>query len=284
VLHKFNGADGMFPEGPLAEDAAGNLYGAVPVGVGNGAVYKMDKSGEETVLYTFSGGSDGGIPEGGVIIDSAGNLYGTTMDGGAGFGNSGYGVVFKVDPAGNETVLHAFTSGSDGANPASALLLDAKGNLYGVTENGGSSECGGTGCGTAFELSPESGGGWTENVLYAFCSVAGCADGEEPLAGPLVIDSAGNLYGTTYFGGTADDGVVFELDAAGKETILHSFTGGSDGANPRAGVIMDSEGNLYGTAEEGGGTCYESYTCGDLRGRVQDCPLVLLCYKVDACR
>jgi uncharacterized repeat protein (TIGR03803 family) len=265
VLHKFTGTpDGSIPEGLLAEDTAGNLYGTTPLGgnLGNGAVFKIDKSGTETVLYNFSGGSDGYGPDGGVVRDSGGNLYGTAMYGGVGFGNSGYGVVFKVDPSGTETVLHAFESGSDGANPASALLLDLKGNVYGMTEAGGNSECGGTGCGTVFEVSPESGGVWTETVLYAFCSVAGCADGVDPLAGPLVMDAVGNLYGTTYFGGTADDGVMFELSPAGKETVLHSFTGGSDGANPRAGVIMDSRGNLYGTTEEGGAKCYTSYTCG----------------------
>jgi uncharacterized repeat protein (TIGR03803 family) len=177
-----------------------------------------------------------------------------TFEGGA----FGAGVVYKLDASGNETLLYSFAGGSDGANPDSVLLLDAQGNLYGTTENGGNSECGGTGCGVVFELSPQSGGNWTETVVYTFCSVSGCADGERPGVGPLVLDAAGNLYGTTIFGGAyqscnADTcGVVFKLDPEGNETVLHSFTGGADGADPAAGLIMDKAGNLYGTAELGG--------------------------------
>jgi len=265
VLHKFTGdPDGFFPEGVLVEDGSGNLFGTSPVGgaSGNGAVFKIDTNGKETVLYSFSGGSDGCFPYPGVISDSAGNLYGVTLLGGAGFGNSGYGVVFKVDTVGNETVLHTFGE-SDGSNPDSALLFDSKGILYGTTQNGGSgSGCGATGCGTVFMLSPESGGQWSESVLYSFCSLSNCADGEKPLSGPLVMDSAKNLYGTTYFGGIADNGVVFKLDTTGRETVLHSFTGGTDGANPWTGLIIDSSGSLYGTTQAGGAVCYTSYTCG----------------------
>jgi uncharacterized repeat protein (TIGR03803 family) len=252
VLYKFDGTDGVGPGGPLAIDTAGNIYGATALGVANGAVFKIDTSGNETVLYAFSGGSDGSIPEGGVIRDSEGNLYGTTQYGGVGFGDSGYGVVFMVDTAGNETVLHAFTSGSDGADPSSALIFDSEGNLYGTTDAGGSSACGGTGCGTVFKLSPNGDGTWSESILYAFCSTGNCTDGEEPVSGPLARDSSGNLYGTTYFGGAYRNcdgdacGVVFKLDTSGNETVLHSFAGGSDGAFPFAGVAIDGRGNLYG--------------------------------------
>jgi uncharacterized repeat protein (TIGR03803 family) len=261
VLHKFTGTpDGFFPQAVLIKDVAGNLYGTTPLGGtgGLGAVFKIDKGGKETVLYNFSGGSDGCFPYPGVILDSAGSLYGVASEGGDGFCNSGMGVLFKLDKRGNETVLHTFQGGSDGANPDSVLLFDSQGNLYGTTENGGSSGCGGTGCGTVFELSHDG----AETVLYAFCSLSNCADGEVPGAGPLVRDSTGNLYGTTFFGGTSDHGVVFKLGTSGKETVLHNFTGRADGANPVAGLVLDDSGALYGSAEQGGATCFTSYTCG----------------------
>lgn len=258
VLHKFTGPpDGYLPGGgPLVEDSAGNLYGTTGEGgQASGTVFKIDAAGTETVLYSFTGGSDGCFPESGVILDSAGNLYGVTLDGGAGFCNSGYGVVFEVDTDGNETVLHTF-EGSDGANPDSVLLFDAQGNLYGTTENGGSSDVCDGGCGTVFELSPQN-GGWSETVLYSFCSLSGCADGYRPGRGPLVRDAAGNLYGTTDFGSTYNNcngscGTVFKLDTSGKESVLHDFTGGADGTSSNAGLTIDSEGNLYGAAGQGG--------------------------------
>jgi uncharacterized repeat protein (TIGR03803 family) len=116
-------------------------------------------------LYSFTCESDGCTPYPGVVLDSAGNLYGSAFYGGAAFGNSGYGVIFKLDTTGALTVLHTFDL-ADGANPSSVLLFDSQGNLYGTTQNGGNSECGGTGCGVVFELSPQSGGGWLETVLY----------------------------------------------------------------------------------------------------------------------
>jgi uncharacterized repeat protein (TIGR03803 family) len=141
--------------------------------------------------------------------------------------------------------------------------MDAAGNLYGTTQAGGNlGNCTeGAGCGVVFKLSPQPEGNWTESTLYEFCSEKNCVDGVDPVAGPLAMDSAGNLYGTTYFGGAYANcdgdacGVVYKLDPAGNETVLHSFTGGSDGATPWAGVILDSEGNLYGTAQVGGKTC-----------------------------
>ena len=261
VLYKFKGTpDGYFPESVLVEDATGSLYGTTYLGGANGlgAVFKIDTTGKETVLYSFSGGSsDGCSPYPGVILDPAGDVYGVATDCGA----YKYGVVFVVDTASRETVLYNFSSGLDGANPDSVLLFDTRGNLYGTTAKGGTG-CGGTGCGTVFELSPQPGGGWTEGVLYRFCSLSGCADGELPGSGPLVMDAAGSLYGTTYFGGIKDDGIVFKLDTGGKETVLHSFTGGSDGAFPVPGLAMDGAGNLYGTTQQGGATCFTSYTCG----------------------
>jgi uncharacterized repeat protein (TIGR03803 family) len=267
VLHKFTGdPDGFFPEALLVKDAAGNLYGTTYVGgrTGNGAVFKIDTSGKEAVLYSFTGGSDGCGPYPGVILDSARNLYGVATD----CGGDGAGVVFMVDSTGKETLLYTFTGSSDGGRPDSVLLFDSNRNLYGTTAEGGNSECGGTGCGVVFKLLPQSGGGWSESVLYDFCSLSNCTDGEGPGTGPLVRDSSGNLYGTTYFGGAYRNcngdacGVVFKLDAKGKETVLHSFTGGADGANPAAGLVLDSRGNLYGTTQAGGAICIQSFTCG----------------------
>src|ERR1035441_332430 len=155
-----------------------------------------------------------------------------------------------------EKVLHNFNNnGTDGTNPRAGLIFDAAGNLYGTTENGGTN-----GVGTVFELTPTAGGGWTETVLYSFCSQANCTDGYQPWAG-LIFDAAGNLYGTTVYGGTADTtcsycGTVFELTPNGSggwtETVLHSFGDGTDGFYPSAGLIFDAAGNLYGTTAMGG--------------------------------
>lgn len=266
VLYEFGGdTDGFFPNALLVADAGGNLYGTTSVGGGvpaYGTVFRVDPQGNETILHSFTGppegGEDGAFPEEGVIRDSAGNLYGVTSQG----GTYGAGAVYKIDSSGGETLLYSFTGGTDGSNPDSVLLADANGNLYGTTGAGGNLNCaGGSGCGMVFEMSPQPGGSWTEAVLYTFCSLPNCSDGERPEFGPLVRDAAGNLYGTTIFGGTgcgrSGCGIVFKLDASGKETVLHSFTGGSDGTSPFAGLVMDGAGNLYGTAGAGGG----DFTC-----------------------
>jgi uncharacterized repeat protein (TIGR03803 family) len=189
----------------------------------------------ETVLYNFAPPPKGFGPYGGVIRDSQGNLYGTALSG----GSAGRGVVYKVDVAGHETVLHNFTGGTDGSNPSAGVIRDSAGNLYGTTTYGGSA-----GQGVVYKVDAAG----HETVLYSF---TGAADGGQPSAG-VIRDSAGNLYGTTYFGGSAARGVVYELDATGHETVLYSFTGGADGRFPIAGVIRDSAGNLYGTTYYGG--------------------------------
>ena len=190
------------------------------------------------MLYSFTG-SDGSEPFAGLIADSSGNLYGTTQSGGA---SGGHGVVFKLSPSGTETVLHTFTGGSDGGIPRAGLIADTGGNLYGTTAGGGASNAG-----TVFKLSPSG----TETVLYSFTG----SDGSGPFAG-LIADSSGNLYGTTQSGGASGGhGVVFKLSPGGTETVLYSFTGGSDGGTPRAGLIADSSGNLYGTTQFGGPGC-----------------------------
>jgi uncharacterized repeat protein (TIGR03803 family) len=239
VLYSFTGgADGQWPNAGVLRDSAGNLYGTTYGGgtAYNGAVYKLDTTGHETVLYSFTGGADGGNPFAGVIRDSAGNLYGTTSGG----GTAGAGVVYKLDTAGHETVLHSFTGGADGQWPNAGVIRDSAGNLYGTTAYGGTANEG-----VVFKVDTTG----QETVLYGF---TGGADGGQPFAG-VIRDSAGNLYGTTYLGGAADRGVVYKLDTGGHETVLYSFTGGADGSGPYAGVIRDSAGNLYGTTGSGAG-------------------------------
>lgn len=251
VLHSFTGgSDGAFPyTGLLLLDAAGNLYGTTTNGgkcatsFGCGVVFKLDPAGNETVLHTFTG-NDGVGPFGGLTRDAAGNLYGT-----AGGGSGSYGVIFKLDPNGEETVLYAFTGGLDGAYPQAGVVSDAAGNLYGTTEQGGDTSCsvaGSNGCGVVFELDPNG----KETVLYAF---TGELDGAYPLAG-LIRDPSGSLYGTANLGGSICSecyGTLFAISPAGKEVLIHSFMGGTDGGNPKAGLLADS-GYLYGTATSGG--------------------------------
>ena len=254
VLYSFCSAlyctDGFGPLAGLIMDTTGNLYGTTYYGGANsqgGTVFKLDSAGHYTVLYSFCSASncrDGGYPYAGLILDAAGNLYGTTSGGGA----NGNGTVFKLDSAGHYTVLYNFCSASnctDGANPLASLILDAAGNLYGTTDYGGANDIG-----AVFKL--DSAGHYT--VLYAFCSASNCTDGSNPYAG-LILDTTGNLYGTTVSGGANNDGTVFKLDRAGHYTVLYSFCSASnctDGVNALAGVILDAAGNLYGTTDYGG--------------------------------
>jgi uncharacterized repeat protein (TIGR03803 family) len=266
LLYKFIGTpNGWFTAAGLVRDAAGNLYGDTQQGgssgSGYGTVFKVDRTGKETVLYSFAGGSDGIDPYATLVRDSAGNLYGVTVAGGGTSCEFGCGTVFEVDTAGKETVLYRFQGGADGSNPNGGLLLDGSGNLYGTTNTGGEGPCdAGNGCGTVFRLDTSG----KETVLYRF---SGGTDGEFPEAG-VVRDNAGNLYGTTVFGGAYRNcngdacGVIFKLDTAGNETVLHSFSG-SDGAQPTY-LTRDSAGNLYGVAEVGGDTknCFPPDGCG----------------------
>jgi hypothetical protein len=278
VLRGFNGSpDGSFPvNSRLTFDTSGNLYGMTGEGGatggncftpnGCGVFFKLTPSSHgwtESVLYSFTGGADGATPCGGVFIDQAGNVYRTAANGGA----YGYGTVFKLTAAGSGWTgagLYSFTGDTDGSTPCSDIVADQKGNLFGTASVGGDqgSQClGYSGCGTVFELTPNSGGGWAFSVLYTF---TGAADGGGP--GELISDAAGNLYATTWQGGdtncvsSSGCGTVFRLafsNGAWTETALHSFSGlGSrthgDGAFPNARLTFDADGNLYGTTYEGG--------------------------------
>ena len=225
MLHSFTGGtDGASPYAGLIRDAAGNLYGTTVYGgtSSSGTVYKIDASGQEMVLYSFTGGNDGGFPYGGVIRDSAGNLYGTTYYGGA----SDAGTVYKIDASGQETVLYSFTGGTDGGFPYAGVIRDSAGNLYGTTTGGGAS-----GLGTVYKIDASG----QETVLHSF---TGGADGANPDAG-VIRDSAGNLYGTTISGAASEGGTVYEVDSTGLETVLYSFQGGTDGYYPYGGLTGD---------------------------------------------
>src|SRR5271166_4440240 len=266
-LYPFNTSgnltDGGWPKAGVTRDASGNLYGTTFYGGlgtgcdiiynGCGVVFKLDTSGTETVLHSFSGASDGWNPTARLVLDSAGDLYGTTGFGGA----YGYGTVFKVDTAGNETIVHSFAGGRDGSNPNAGLVSDTTGNFYGTTQYGGRG-CAGHGCGTVFRIGADG----TETVLYSFADVP---EGASPLGG-VALDSSGNIYGTTWVGGMYSFGTVFSLDSSGNEKVLHSFTAGSDGANPMAAPVLDATGNMYGTTSAGGshfGTVYQIDASGN---------------------
>ena len=232
VLYSFcslnNCADGYTPYGGLIEDANGNLYGTTYLGgsgAGYGTVFKLAPDGMLTVLHSFQGGSDGAVPDAALMADKKGNIFGTTVSGGA----NDTGTVFKLDPNGKAKVLHSFVGApSDGAQPYTYVIADKSGNLYGTTYAGGANNGG-----AVFRLARDG----TETVLYSFDSHDG-ADGISPYPG-LVTDKTGNLYGTTNRGGaTIYFGTVFKVAPDGTETVLHSFAGGSDGANPYASLVQ----------------------------------------------
>ncbi|MFC5863503.1 choice-of-anchor tandem repeat GloVer-containing protein [Acidicapsa dinghuensis] len=295
-LYQFTGnGDGGPPSGALISDREGNLYGVSSTGGQNecpyynpstcGVVFKIDPRGHETVLYAFTGGADGGSPQGELVRDEEGNLYGTTLYGGAlnslacfsniRGGNGalpiGCGVIFKVDRAGKETVLHQFDAYVDGYDPT-GLTRDRDGTLYGTTFFGGSPDQtaqGLSGYGIVYKL--DKSGKYT--ILHNF---TGKADGGSPLGPPLPIGK--DLYGTASAGGKLDDdpnggsapffgrsGVIYKLDQSGKETVLYTFQGEADGAAPESELTQDEDGNLYGTAFYGGsfeGESCESSGCG----------------------
>jgi len=289
ILYTLMGSsDGGNPTGLLSADSEGNLYGVAGSGgstscatgtksapTGCGLVFEVTTSGSELVLHTFLGvnSSDGASPVGGLIHNAAGTLFGATAQGGVAETHCkiGCGTVFSLTSTGTLTVLYAFQSGNDGQGPSDGLLMDKKGNLYGMTMGGGGTyHCGdrdAPGCGTIFKVTSAG----KESVLHRFAG--GSDDGAYPI-GSLIADAQGNLYGTTVAGGGTDScgilsgagcGVVFELATDGTLSILHAFTGGSDGAYPTGALMFDSEGNLYGTTVGGGSDAncgVGAYGCG----------------------
>ncbi len=254
ILHAFGGgSDGAFPQGSLIVDKGGNVYGTASlgdscgIGDGCGVVFKITPRGKETVLYAFQGGDDGIGPTGNLATDDAGNLYGTTESGGNSFScQFGCGTVFEVAPDGTENILYAFKGGSDGNWPMGGVIRDSSGNLYGTTLWGGGSPSCNFGCGTVFKISA----GGVYSILHAFQG----SDGTDPYGG-VIVDSSGNIFGTT-------SSTVFKLAPDGTETVLHDFEGGEDGALSEAGVIMDNSGNLYGTTWGGGDRNCKHDGCG----------------------
>ena len=247
IYHFAGGGDGAYPIGELHFDQSGNIFGTTAdylQFVSAGTVFELTPSGggwTKSLVHRFStSGSDGQYPASGVISDQASNLYGTTYNGGA----HGNGTVYQLTPSGSgwsESILYSF-SGSDGTDVAAGLVFDGAGNLYGGTTAGG------TGGGTIFGLTPSGGGHWTLTVLNSFTGSGGPAS-------TLIMDSAGNLYGTTTADGAYGAGNVFKLSRAGEGwvyTDVYDFTGGSDGASPIGSLVLDANGNLYGTAEAGG--------------------------------
>lgn len=321
VLYNFQGgtADGANPSGTLATDAAGNIFGTTTGGgTGNGIVFELTPSGgsyRETVLhvfgtgqtpinsgvirdtagnlygetagggpasagtiyelihgssgwtyrtlYGFLGGNDGDFPSGGLIFGGPGILYGTTASGG---GPANIGTVFELKRGAGgkwtESVIHGFTDTADGVNPEAPVVKDSAGNLFGTTVFGGDTSCaGGFGCGEVFELSPSGAGTWTKTLVHAFTDTP---DGHAPMAG-LTFNKAGHLFGTTSNGGSSGTGCLFELvpqsGGAWTESVVYSFTNGSDGGFPSTPVIVNGAGNIVGTAQFGGtsteGVVYE---------------------------
>jgi uncharacterized repeat protein (TIGR03803 family) len=285
MLYQFTGGeDGALPYGGVIFDMAGNLYGTTAWGGsgscssgnyhGCGVVFKLAPNPEgtwtESVLHNFTGSPDGAGPTASLIFDAAGNLYGTA---GGGASSSacpgGCGTVFKLAPnpdgTWTESVLYSFTGGADGNGPAAGLVFDPDGNLYSTTGAGGSGPCSGSnyhGCGVVFKLAPNPDGSWTESVLHSF---AWGPDGRLPQAG-LIFDGAGNLYGTTFWGGAKFPGygcgVVFKLkpkpDGTWAESVLHRFAY-TDGCGPSASLTFDAAGNLYGTTVDGNPSLYKNY-------------------------
>lgn len=259
IVYSFTGgSDGSNPAAGVVSDKHGNLYGTT-----SGNVYELPASGGERTIYTFEGGKDANTPAARLLIRNR-RLYGTSIVG----GRHGGGTVFKIKANGREEVLHSFCSEpgcSDGQFPSASLLQDADGNLYGTARYGGAHSTQNRG-GVIFKMAP----GRAETVLYSFCAQPDCADGNDA-ANSIVRDVAGNIYGTTAGGGIDNPncidgcGTIFRLTPDGALTVLYSFcsqTNCSDGFDPLGGPVLDSTGNLYGSASFGGAIGCSHLGCG----------------------
>jgi uncharacterized repeat protein (TIGR03803 family) len=275
-LYSFTGFnDGAGPYAPVSFGPGGLLYGSASGGgsgnctdgyfLGCGVVFTLQPPAtacsaalcpwNETPIYQFANFNDGVYPGGNLAFDTAGNAYGTTQNGGNGNCRLGCGIVYKLARSGSgwvKSTIYEFTGGADGGYPYSGPILDHAGNVYGVTTAGGAH-----GFGVVYELTP-SGLGWTENVIYSFQNTF---DGREPFGG-LVMDAAGNLYGSTYSGGIGCGGTVFELSPSNggwSFAVLYGLTGGNQGGGPESSLTFDSGGNLYGTTWGDG-----AFQCGNV--------------------
>jgi uncharacterized repeat protein (TIGR03803 family) len=255
TLHRFTGgADGNTPWGRLISDGAGNLYGTSFSGGIHafGNVFKLTPRANgtwmETVLYSFCNCLDGRYPVAGLVFDESGNLYGTTAAGGVGDGGAVFKLTLHTGGTWAESLLYSFCSLTDCADGrgAGAVTLETAGNLYGTTSLGGGSAACPDGCGVVYKLTQNSDGTWTETVLHSF---TGGADGGVPQGG-VILDDAGNLYGST-LGYGSNAGTVFKIAPNGTEEVILRFSG-SNGAMPFGTLTFDSVGNLYGTTEAGG--------------------------------
>jgi uncharacterized repeat protein (TIGR03803 family) len=251
VLYSFtkDSAAGDNPTSSLVRDPEGNLYGIALGGTfGRGVVFELSDTGQESVLYNFKGSDgDGDVPDSMSFRDAAGNLFGTTYQGGA----YSFGTVFKLDTQGAETIVYNFcreTPCAKGAYPG-GVIPGKNGSMYGITYAGGNFSCEITGCGTVFKINHYG----DLTLSHAFGGTDG--DGQNPNAG-LVLDESGNVYGTTMWGGADGRGVVFKMTSGGNETVEYSFQGAADGEYPNGGLVQDGEGNLYGTANQGGAYNY----------------------------
>lgn len=248
--------DGKNPHGGVTLDGAGNMFGTTVAGGsggfctgdGCGVVFELTHDGVMQTLYNFTGGNDGFGPGGRVMFDKSGNLYGSAPDG----GKHGMGVVFQLKFHNNTwqfNVIHAFTGRNDGAvGSLGPLLIDNAGNIYGIAELGGSHQKG-----AAYKISP-AGSGWVFKTIFGF---RGSPDAGYPYGG-LIADPAGNLYGTTYYGGQFGLGSVYELRLVGgqyQERLLYSFQGGSDGSSPTTTLIFGNAREVFGTTSAGGNSC-----------------------------